>query len=278
MCNAAQQINQWVKFALQNTNFTKYEVEIQGTAGTGDGFLSNITFARVKTLNNNSKPIYYYLVIKSSKESTILRRQFPLQDCFEKEIYIYNTVKPVFENLQKSCGANHLLDFLPFVYTTQKTRLSELLILEDLSIKNFKLWNKLTPMTFNHIKLCLEAYANWHAFSIALKRKKITEFHKLVKENNINIQSNIIIKLKMLDLHCEMYETECLKALGDEINNLKNTVAFTKDEIKFALIDIFFEDTEDHVILHGDGWNNNFMFRTEVTNILDLFLIFYYLF
>lgn len=264
MSSIDSKIQEWVKLATQHTSFVNYKIEMGRTTINGDGFLGNISFVKVINLAKNCSEKCLHLVIKSSKESTILRNEFPLQDCFEKEIYIYDIVMPVYEYLQKSKNVNDLLHFMPLCYASQKTGKNEVLILEDLSVKGFKLWNKLSPMTFDHINLCLEAYANWHALAMALRAKSRTQFRELANQHHLNIQSHFITKTEMLDLQFEMHKAQCSKVFGKDFARNNKTLSFSKDEVKYALIDILFEDQDDHVILHGDSWNNNFMFRTEV--------------
>ncbi|RZC41631.1 EcKinase and/or APH domain containing protein, partial [Asbolus verrucosus] len=49
---------------------------------------------------------------------------------------------------------------------------------------------------------------------------------------------------------------------SQEVERLEE-VRFNKEEIKYIVSDMLFEDPQHHVILHDDCWTNNFMFKYE---------------
>jgi hypothetical protein len=129
-------------------------------------------------------------------------------------------------------------------------------------------------MTYDHIKLVLQAYGKWHAFSLALRNKRSQTFEKLVK-NKINSFSSFVQKMQMVDIMFQVFERA--KDLSRITNNERELLQFTTSEIKNIFTDFYAEDPARQVILHGDCWNNNFMFKTEVNSVMSAQHYFYFI-
>jgi hypothetical protein len=97
---SAEKIKGWVYLAMKNKDLLDYTITLEGKSSNADGYLGNIIFITVvgKTKGQNKS---FNLVVKSSKESSLLRQQTPIKEAFDKEIYIYNTVLPAFRKFQK---------------------------------------------------------------------------------------------------------------------------------------------------------------------------------
>jgi hypothetical protein len=98
------------------------------------------------------------------------------------------------------------------------------------------LWETKILMTYDHIKLVLQAYGKWHAFSLALRNKRSQTFEKLVK-NKINSFSSFVQKMQMVDIMFQVFERA--KDLSRITNNERELLQFTTSEIKNIFTDFY---------------------------------------
>lgn len=253
------QINTWLKQAVKNENFCDYTVQIHGNSGKSDGYIGKIQYLTItgKTKTNQTKTLN--LVLKTSSQSAKVRSQFAIKKFFEKEIHIYDRVVPQFEILQKEAGVD-LLDFVPKCYATKLEENNiEMVILDNLKPKGYDLWDRKVPMTSDHFTLILQNFGKWHAFSMVLRRRKPEIFAKLV-ENNVNIFPYHIFKVGMFDKIFDYFEEGKNSENSSKYAEIKQ-LKITKDEAKRAFLDLFEEDPDYRIILHGDSWTNNFLFK-----------------
>ncbi|RZC36997.1 uncharacterized protein BDFB_013930, partial [Asbolus verrucosus] len=257
MCD--RKIEEYIKLALKVQDLTDWHVDVAGKANKEDGYIGDITFVRV-TGKTTKKT--FDLVIKASKESEKLRHQAPVKEAFEKEIFVYNEVKTAFDEFQRDKGIAAPLQIMPHCYATRITEGSEVLIFDNLKTENFDLWDKTKPMTFGHIKLILENYGKWHAISLALKKERPQVYGRLIKDN-INMFGYFITKVKMLDYFVDIFEKAKNTVIASDETEILTNLQFSGSDIIHVLTDMLLEDPDSHVIIHGDCWNNNFLFKFE---------------
>ncbi|CAH1381770.1 unnamed protein product, partial [Tenebrio molitor] len=99
-----------------------------------------------------------------------------------------------------------------------------------------------------------------HAFSFALRHRGKEIFEKLV-ENNINLFSYFVLKANMVDGHFEnVKRARDLSGISpEEIKMLQ----FTRSGVESLFTDFYTKDPDHQIILHGDCWTNNFMFKSQ---------------
>lgn len=153
----------------------------------------------------------------------------------------------------------------PACYKTIDADPYECLILEDLSVNNFAMLDRLKEFpTVDHVNMIMRALAKWHAISFALKDQQPEKF----KEISSNLQEEIFRKDnepfgKFLDVFapsvCKMAETMGDDQLASRVDKLFKLNML--DEI-IKLLDG--NQAEPYaVICHGDCWNNNILFRLD---------------
>ena len=120
--------------------------------------------------------------------------------------------------------------------------------------------NRKISLTFPQVRLVLEGYGKWHAFSLALRYKRPETFKRLVK-NYGNMWSRYISKAKMARVFFQYFE-EVRKLWEDDTDVA--SVKFSENEVASILISLVSEDLEHAVITHGDSWTNNFMFKVYI--------------
>ncbi|KAJ3666346.1 hypothetical protein Zmor_001794 [Zophobas morio] len=129
--------------------------------------------------------------------------------------------------------------------------------------------NRKISLTFPQVRLVLEGYGKWHAFSLALRYKRPETFKRLVK-NYGNMWSRYISKAKMARVFFQYFE-EVRKLWEDDTDVA--SVKFSENEVASILISLVSEDLEHAVITHGDSWTNNFMFKEQLGKPVEVSLI-----
>nr|XP_008195442.1 PREDICTED: uncharacterized protein LOC663050 isoform X1 [Tribolium castaneum]XP_015837002.1 PREDICTED: uncharacterized protein LOC663050 isoform X2 [Tribolium castaneum] len=254
MCDS--KIKDWVSLVAKRQNIADFAYEICGKSGKAEGYIGDITFVTI------TGPKTLEIVIKSSKDSPTLRAQTPMKLTFEKEIFVYDQVLPTFRQLQKP--GEDLLDFMPVCYFTHSESSGEVLVLDNLKKQGFETSDRTKVLTSEHVRLVLEAYGKWHAFSYALRERNGPAFAKLA-QNNINMFSYFILEVNLAGNMWQEYDdakNACFAQSGEILQKLD----VTKQDAERIFTELFDQDPDFRVIVHGDCWNNNFMFKVEEDN------------
>jgi hypothetical protein len=255
-------IENWLRPVLKKENLENYSIDISGSTEKGDGYIGDVTFVDVRGTANTNEEKSYEFVIKSGKKSSQLREMIPVRNAFENEIYFYNEILPVFREFQAEKGITDPFDNTPKFYDSIIEEEMEVLILGNMKTNGYSLHDRFDPMDQEHIRKIIKVYGKLHAISFALRDQKpevfkelggkLTDMMKLSakyikpKEDRNNYED--IIKIAK-----EKKEDDVVAKL-----NILNERAKRQNEIT---------DPNDPyaVILHGDCWNNNFMFKYAVS-------------
>nr|CAI5838952.1 unnamed protein product [Callosobruchus analis] len=243
----------WLNDALVEDNFERFEVKLTGEAERGEGFMGQVIFVIVEGVTKEGKSKRLDLVVKVSKDNETFRESIGKM-VFEREMHMYEDVFVTFAALQKQ---NQVLVIMP---TFEK---KEILILEDLRPLGYELHDKKVCLNIDHTRVVLQEYAKLHALSFALKDQNKVMFDKLAgssedllldflskasTKRNINktIKSVLTSLKERGDVHLHEKFEEITKGGADKVVKIFQTI------------------DEQAVMLHGDCWNNNFMFRYKV--------------
>ncbi|KAJ8977340.1 hypothetical protein NQ317_017754 [Molorchus minor] len=258
---AKADITSWVTRAVGTVDLRNCEINVQGKTEKGDGYLGEIVFVSVNGDNNENEKQLLDLVVKHGKTNDELRKNFPIRDTFEGEIHIYEKVIPTFQKFQREKQVLSMFENVPKCYLTLMLKNMEVLVLENIRTAGYELHDKKQPMNVDHLKLILRKYGQFHALSFALRDQRKDEFKSLcdgVKDLFIEFSKDTSIK----ESYRKSLETFLIMAKErgdlDLYQKLKNWVIRDVGDI---LVDSRSEKEEQCVFLHGDCWNNNFMFK-----------------
>jgi RNAse (barnase) inhibitor barstar len=264
MIGDEEEIRCWLKCVLTEENIDDFSVQILGNSEKGDGYLGDIIFVRLTSANGRS-PKEYNLVLKCSKRSQILREKTPVKDAFINEIYIYNTVLPVFTQFQLEHGINNPFDSVPKCYGKFTSENMEVLVFENLKSVGYTLWNKKQPLTRKHIDMVMTEYSKFHAISFAMKDQQPEKFEEL------STGLTDVFKMFMDTMDIESMFGKSFDDLydvlkGDLDDNTLMTWKNFKNQIKHVFEGMCEQSDTNKVITHGDCWNNNFMYKHAANN------------
>lgn len=254
-----------IEKVAKNEGFIDCKIETTAGSKPGDNFLgvlTAITVSGMRMINGVAKSDALYLICKAPPLSEIRKKNWKSKMVFDREIYIYTKLLPAFVRFQREKGLSEtdLFSAYPKVYACEVNDANDMyiLIMEDLTVKNFKMWPKNELITLDHELLVLRELAKYHAISFAMKDQRPNEFAEFTKLTDITYDVIINGSLKNhFDKIIERAANEMENSKHSEILH-KFRKSYTKSMENLLLGEI---STEFAVIRHGDCWNNNFLFK-----------------
>lgn len=249
-----EQAIEWLRKVFKS-NIEETDVELTGSTEKGDGYMGDIVFVTLK-----DKKSTLNLVIKSGKQQELTRQVIPIRKAFLNESIVYTKLFPEFLKLQNEKSISKRFDNYPKCYGEYYTENTEVLVLENLKCKGYELHPRKQTMSKNVIIEVLKVYGRFHALSFVLKEKNAEKFKEFAE--SLAAIYAYIIRQEQYDEYFRSEVAECKKILakkevGQDILNKIDTLITAKDQLgkKWSY------DEPNAVILHGDCWNNNFMFK-----------------
>lgn len=158
-----------------------------------------------------------------------------------------------------------LFSSIPRCYLTILTDHQEALVLQNIKSLGFKLYDRKTVMTLDHMKLVLKTLGQWHALSFILNHKQPEKFAELT--SNLRCPAIEIFVNSHVGKWMNVAQEHLLYVLkkSDELELLKKYREKTKNQLATDIVkDILFTEEKQAVVTHGDCWNNNLMFKYQV--------------
>ncbi|XP_018566825.1 uncharacterized protein LOC108907569 [Anoplophora glabripennis] len=258
----------WVAKAVERKNFNTFKVTLDGTSEKCDGYIGDIVFVNVTGTNTDNKEETLHLVVKHSKQNDYFRAS-AFKHMFDAEIHFYDKVYPVLERFQLEKKLSVTFSAVPKCLKTLCLEKKEVLILESLKPQGYKLCDRRKPLNIFHIKAILEQFGRLHALSFALRDQRRNEFEAIVK-NYPDFLGNFL-RDKLTRGCFRPVLNNALKTLLDHgeaelVNKFEKIIAKYTDNVADVMAKIVDEDEEQSVIVHSDGWCNNYMFKYKGNN------------
>lgn len=254
-----------VKKVAKNAGFIDFTIETTAGSQHGDNFLSvmtAITVSGMRMVDGTTRADKLYLICKAPPLSEIRKKNWKSKMVFDREIYIYTKLLPAFDRFQRERGLSEADSFLayPKVYACEMNEINDMyiLIMEDLTMRNFKMWPKNVLITLDHQLMVLRELGKYHAISFAMNDQRPNEFAEFKQLTDVTF--DIIINGSLKN-----HFDKIIERAANEMQNPKHAEIFdkfrktyTKSMENLLLGEI---GTEFAVIRHGDCWNNNFLFK-----------------
>lgn len=257
-------IEKWLREAFKS-DFQEINTEITGKTLQGDGFVGDVVFATVKLSNPPRQEEHHAVVVKYGKEDPVLRERIPVKEAYERETFMYTKAFPLFKRFEEDHHVTITPPLLPECLTTLVYDQEDVVVLRDMRSFDFEMRDKLINMDFEHLKLTFESYGKFHGVSFAYRDQEPEKFKELFGGLEC-VQTALLERVKepfnamekcMYDLLEDSEEFDALKRLKEKIpEGLRRSFLNTFQK----------QDGEERVVLtHGDCWNNNYMFKYEVS-------------
>nr|CAI5820391.1 unnamed protein product [Callosobruchus analis] len=224
-------------------NFT-----IQANRMDREGYLSSIVLVTVKC---DKKELNLVLKLRPSSGFENLE----IETVYKVEVYMYETAFGLLENFARGSGLNNPKLNIPKYYGRHEL---DCIVMENLKVKGYKLWNRKIPMNSAHLNLVMKEYAKLHSISFAMKKKQSRQFAELV-EGLQKCRENENIKV-----YQDFFKVALQAGFTATKYNVKATEIMVRLQKKIPkLEEIFKFDIEGHVLVHDDCHPNNMLFQYD---------------
>uniref|UniRef100_A0A182K9B0 CHK kinase-like domain-containing protein n=1 Tax=Anopheles christyi TaxID=43041 RepID=A0A182K9B0_9DIPT len=239
-----------------------FSIEFDFGSSKGDGFVGQMFKA---TISEGDRSEVYLCKIPPLDDAR--REQFGSMAAFAREALVYDRFLPTIYEYQRGKGivsADDGFFHTPHCYHAHcdETTQESVIIMEDLRLREFRLWNKHNIIDYAHATLFMTHLGRLHAISLAMKCDQPEKFEPFKLPNPFDVmlkadgpfRNMILSQLQMV-----------IDALDEQ------------DTIERAKMEQLREDVFDElarcgtaqlaepytVVGHGDCWTNNMMFRYE---------------
>ncbi|XP_059046740.1 uncharacterized protein LOC131842222 [Achroia grisella] len=243
---------------LEGRGYTDTKVIIETVGKAGDNYVANVKRITVKENDND----VFKIIAKIAPTKEELRAQIQAQVLFRNEGLMYCEVLPALLQLQKEEGVPEE-DQLRYAqcYGVLLDEPDEIILLEDLLESNFTMLDRFTSLSNECIKLNLKNLALLHSLSLVFKKQEPNKFDEF-KQKLVDCFVTMT-EIPEFKFYIQSMENDAIQVLDD--NKYKDAIRGTltkagelykkiaKDEIRLKY----------SVIIQGDGWTNNIMFKLE---------------
>lgn len=234
-------------------------LRIKQCGGKGDSYASMMFRVGSCFIDGKKKEHFRTYIVKTLPELDIALEKLGSSNynVQNKEMEIYQRILPEFKKILESI--NEDADIFPAVLAVDKA--VDVIVLEDLAEKQFVMANRLTGLDMNHTSMALRKLARMHSASVMLQEKDPTVFAHL----------DTGFFTRKTDFFHVMFETLC-DAFISEVSSwdgyeyyARKLLKVRKNLIKNAQRAFDCDEGDFHVLLHGDLWTNNLMFRYDAS-------------
>uniref|UniRef100_A0A9I3FH68 CHK kinase-like domain-containing protein n=1 Tax=Anopheles epiroticus TaxID=199890 RepID=A0A9I3FH68_9DIPT len=237
----------------------QFKIEFDVGSNKGDGFIGQMFKAFLA--EGDRREVY---LCKIPPLNEVRRQQFQSMIIFSRETLAYKTLLPLMFSYQKEKGVSRGEGFFsaPKCYYAECDEAAEesAIIMEDLRLSNYRMWNKLEPVNYEHARLTMQQLGRLHAVSLAMKRDRPAEFEQFKVPDLMQVMMPDgspfeMMMIKMLTNAketLEPHETKERAKMQKLIDNMRQEMKLCTDG----------NLAEPYTVLgHGDCWVNNFMFH-----------------
>lgn len=252
----------------KNSHFTDYSLGIENASSHGNNFAGvvlAVTVNGVRVQNGRHVPDKLHLVCKTPATDEKLRQSFQAEMVFDRELYIYANVLPAFVAFQreKGLGEAELFRSFPKVYACEAgiEPGTYLLIMEDLRVRNYRMWPKEKMVPLEHGLLVMKELGRFHAISFAMKDQRPDQFAEFKQLSDIY---GAVLRGRL-----EPFFDISVNKSASVLQNPDHRRIMENFDFRRMMEHCFSWDACDKfgVVTHGDTWSNNYMFQHGAKNV-----------
>lgn len=240
------------------------KIVIEAGSGKGDNYIG--VLYRVIVSNDEDE---FNVIAKLPPANFARREQFFARPCFLRESQFYDELYPMFKKFQEDKGIvvnNEGFYEVPECYKSLTDDQNEGLFMEDVKVTKFLMFDRFQNVTFDHVRIVMETLGKYHAISLAMKDQKpeLIAPYKDLQDILMQREGDVAMTTWF-----NMLKVQALDSLKGEENPdivARATKVIEQDFFQLVKSCIDGKASEPYtVVAHGDCWNNNIMFRYEVS-------------
>ncbi|XP_031626607.1 uncharacterized oxidoreductase dhs-27-like isoform X2 [Contarinia nasturtii] len=265
-------VNRVVRELVKPFGIYKPKLEVSFASKNGDSYSGEVYRIILRPdeqeledhANNNvdmiNIPHEIRLIAKIPPRSEKRRLKYNSARAFAREHYIYEYLFPVFEKFQRlHLKEQYIFKHYPRCIAASSVYEDEYVLLNDLSLQGFKNSDRPTALHFEKCVAVLKTIAKFHAISFAMKDQQPERLAKLTsKLSEITFTKPINEELDIFLKRNVGYSMTTLDPEKDKVI-IKKLMKFRENYASFMAECC--AEKEDAIVLHGDCWISNIMFR-----------------
>lgn len=253
-------------FLEEKYGIKDYLLDISSITKPRENYVGIITKIIIRSKHNQH--FILNLIIKSAPKDVYLRNYIPIRELFQREVYFYEKIVPELIKFQNEKGILEPFNAFAKLYGFNMEETKESLILENMRELGFVLHDH--PMKYEETSLVMREYGKFHAISFALKDQKPDLFKKI--SNDINeVVYNHLVKSEDFNKNVKHECSRALNVINSETHKaLVEKLQLLKENLLQRITNAVQPETakEHGVIVHGDCWVNNLLFKYYVSKVV----------
>lgn len=242
-----------------------YDIELLGKIEIEQGIMQDI-FSILLTHQKSREKIYIVLKQQDIRDGKVI---VFLINNFQNETHFYRIIWKKFSELYID-KTGKKLDIFPHCLGVSQSSVNGIwrIAMENLSSKGFRMLNRTVSFNDEHLKILFKAFGKFHSLSMIMKEENEMEYRDMVKPLMPTIE-NIIRGNEIFGKTIKGILRRA-RSFFDPISegHLIEKLASFEDEGPEFCYKILSEDKYNGIILHGDCWSNNFMFKYDVSKFI----------
>ncbi|KAL1517759.1 hypothetical protein ABEB36_001485 [Hypothenemus hampei] len=230
--------------------------EIADSAENARNYFGLITAITLKETQGNNK---VELILKAAQTNQDAVRGFrAISEAFQREIIIYEKILTELVMFQRNFSISNPFEGIPRYYGS----VHEALLMDNLKVSGYQLWNHWRPMDFDHMSLIVQEYAKLHAVSLAYGNKYPNKFKELIK----SIKNNFLEQREAKNPELYQHQRDvvfkvCKKAVQNNATALKAVEKFKMKYLSFWNENKTNPEEDVLVVCHGDCHPGNILIK-----------------
>lgn len=263
-------VHEYLDKIAKSEGFFDYKIEQEAGSKHADGFTARListTIIGQRQVNGHIQQDQLTLICKIEPSGSVLKEQLNTTIHFEREVFAYKNLLPAMEKFQLEKGLTKVNGFFtyPKCYVAYYNAAEDknIIIMNNLRVDGYELWNKLMPIPFEKAKLLLQQLGRYHGLSFVLRDQKPDLFNELKN----GVEPEVMITM-LKEPACEaIFQSSFDQAAKQFDDNCETGKVLQR--IKEEWKAIFTRSVERNVaepytvLAHGDCWNNNLMFLNK---------------
>ena len=231
----------------------------------GDNYLGVLTNLNIVGDDSDGAKVNLKWIVKSAPKIEALRDLIKVDLLYAREMYVYEEIFELFKQFQENKALQRPYHDYPKFVGSYADPPNESIVMENMKTIGYVMRDRRQPLDLNHVMLVMKSYGKLHSLSYAIKDQNYNEFQRIVK----NSQDGWFVRTDYEEVkkaHEPLME-ESLIVLKSEDQRIKDiyckfiekSVDVARDAQKASNNDPF------SVIVHGDSWINNLLFKYDVS-------------
>lgn len=238
-------------------------LDAQPMAGVGEN-----AYGQVLRVSWPTIPEAPSVVVKMAPKNEARREHMHVVDYYAREVFMYQEVFPIFRQLNPDQST---FTVAPALVANGLQPPNEFLIFEDLAGSGFRPNSRCSMPTYDIVICTLKALAEMHSCSFVLLSQDPAKFEELIshiKKDNLFTEDIEAVTIEFGKV--QLRKTKRMLGASDgqptEVAAMVEVLDLCEKHFKSLALYCVDEKSQKpySVICHGDFWNNNILYRSEV--------------